>query len=382
MVNTTQLLRDLVSLPSVNPMGRPNPGPECFEQRVSAYLERLFQALGVSCERQTAAPGRDNIVARWEPPGARRTLLLEAHQDTVPPDNMTIDPFAAKVEGGRLYGRGACDVKGGMTAMLAAFTRLVRERPAGANRVVLACTVDEEFTFMGVTRLVQSGIKADLAVVAEPTKLAIVHAHKGAVRWHLSVPGRACHSSSPEQGVNAIYRMARVLGGIERYAERLRASRSDPILGPPTLSVGRIEGGASVNTVPDLCRIEIDRRIIPGDDMAQAAAHLEAFLRQEEGIDFPFVCHPSWMTKEALGPENSGELVGLLAGILDEVRGGHTIMGVPYGTDASTIAAAGIPAVVFGPGDIAQAHTCDEWISLDEVEQASEILFRLACRGD
>jgi acetylornithine deacetylase ArgE len=380
MIDHEKLLRDLVALPSVNPMGRPNPGPECFEHQVSDYLEKLFQALRVPCERQAVAPQRDNVVARWEPPGARRTLLLEVHQDTVPVDNMTIDPFGAKVDGGRLFGRGACDVKGGMAAMLAAFARLVNEKPARAARVVLACTVDEEFTFTGVTRLVQAGLKADFAVVAEPTKLAIVHAHKGAVRWRLSTAGRSCHSSSPEQGINAIYRMGRLLGGIEHFADRLRASRRDPVLGPPTLSVGRIEGGASVNTVPDHCHIEIDRRTIPGEDPRQAPGQLEAFLRGEGGIDFPFVCHAPSMITGALGPENSAELVTLLAASIDEVCGRHSITGVPYGTDASSIAAAGIPSVVFGPGDIAQAHTCDEWIALDEVAQASDILYRLACR--
>src|SRR5205085_1020835 len=237
---------------------------------------------------QAVARLRDNLVARGERPGARRTVLLEAHQDTVPADNMTIDPFGARVEGGRLYGRGACDVKGGMAAMLAAFARLVREKPAGAADVILACTVDEEHTFTGVTRLVESGLRADAAVVAEPTCLKIVHAHKGVIRWHLETTGRSCHSSSPEQGVNAIYRMGRVLTGIERYADRLRASRSDLLLGPPTISVGRVEGGTSVNTVPDRCRIEIDRRVIPGEDAAAAPADLEAFLRASESVGVPF----------------------------------------------------------------------------------------------
>src|SRR5207302_3651134 len=145
--------------------------------------------------------------------------------------------------------------------MLAAFARLVREKPRGAANVVMACTVDEEHTFTGVRRLVRDGLKADAAVVAEPTGLQIVHAHKGVVRWHLSTAGRSCHSSTPEQGVNAIYRMGPVLSAVARYADKLRGSRSHPRLGPPTLSVGRIEGGTSVNTVPDRCRIEIDRRL-------------------------------------------------------------------------------------------------------------------------
>jgi acetylornithine deacetylase len=377
MLETTRLLRDLVALPSINPMGRPLQGPDLYEHRVTAYLEDFFRGLGVPYERQPAAPQRENIVARCDLPGARRTLMLEAHQDTVPIDNMTIEPFAARIADGRLYGRGACDIKGGMAAMLAAFARVVRERPRGGPSVVMACSVDEEFTLLGVRRLVAEGPPADLAVVAEPTRLQIVNAHKGIVRWNLTTPGRSCHSSSPEQGVNAIYRMGRLLVGIEQYAAELRGSRADPLLGPPTLSVGRIDGGTSVNTVPDQCRIEVDRRLIPGEDPAAVPAQLTAYLRERAGIDFPFTCTP-FAPMPALGPQGSEELVARLGAAIDAVAGPHRVTTVPYGTDASTIAAAGTPAVVFGPGDIAQAHTCDEWVSLDEIEQASEILYRLA----
>src|SRR5262249_20433733 len=160
------------------------------------------------------------------------------------------------------------------------------DRPKGAASVIMACTVDEEHTFTGVRELVQKGLKADMAVIAEPTQLQIVHAHKGVTRWHLLTSGRSCHSSPPEQGVHAIYRMGRLLVAIEKYADQLRASRSDPLLGPATLSVGRIEGGTSVNTVPDQCRIEVDRRIIPGEDPAAAPGQLSAFLKEKSGIDF------------------------------------------------------------------------------------------------
>src|SRR5215218_8754462 len=170
MHETTRLLADLVSLPSINPMGLPAEGPQYFEYRVTDYLEAFFRSLGVRHERQTIAPKRDNIVAYHEPEGAQGTLVFEVHQDTVPVEGMTIDPFAARVEGGRLYGRGACDVKGGMASMLSAFARLVRER-AGGFRVVMACTVDEEFTFLGVQRLARGplGPGPVMAVVAEPT---------------------------------------------------------------------------------------------------------------------------------------------------------------------------------------------------------------------
>lgn len=376
----TSLLRDLVALPSVNPMGRSLQGPEVFEHQVTAYLEDFFRGLGVPYERQTVAPCRDNIVARTSLPGPRPTLLFEAHQDTVPTDGMTIAPFGAVVENGRLYGRGACDIKGGMAAMLTAFARLAREKPAGAAEVILACTVDEEHTFLGVQHLVRQGVRADAAIVAEPTGLNIVNAHKGAVRWDMETTGRACHSSAPEQGVNAIYRMAGLLVAIEQFAEVLRTSPPHPLLGPATLSVGRIEGGTSVNTVPDRCRIEVDRRLIPGEDPRAALDQLKTYLtRDGSWVAFPFECSEPWLNMPALGPEDSEGIVERLGRAIDSVTGSHRVTAVPYGTDASTLARTGIPSVVFGPGDIARAHTRDEWVPLAEVEQAAEILYRVAC---
>jgi acetylornithine deacetylase ArgE len=382
MHDTTRLLRDLVALPSINPMGRDLRGPEVFEHRVTAYLEEAFRSLGVRYERQPVAPLRDNIVAYHEPPGATSTLVLEVHQDTVPTDHMTIDPFGARVVNGRLYGRGACDVKGGMASMLAAFSRLVREKPRSC-RVVLACCVDEEFTFLGVQRLVKDDLRGAVkgpvfGVVAEPTGLDIVHAHKGAVRWHLRTSGRSCHSSRPEQGVNAIYHMAALLGHVERFADELRATRSHPLLGPATLSVGRIEGGTSVNTVPDRCHVEIDRRTLPGETTADVPAQLLAHLQRHAPKGISFSQSEPWLSCPALGPEGSEELVQRLGAAIDAVRGTHKVEAVPYGTDASTLAEAGVPSVVFGPGDISQAHTCDEWVELAQVEMASEVLFRLA----
>jgi acetylornithine deacetylase len=360
-------------------MGRALQGPEIYEHQVTAYLEELFRGLGVPYEKQAVAPQRENIVARWECPGARQTLLLEVHQDTVPTDNMTVDPFGGRIENGRLYGRGACDIKGGMAAILAMFARLVRDKPAGVVHVIVACTVDEEHTLLGVQRLVRDRLRADLAIVAEPTHLQIVNAHKGVARWHLETHGRACHSSAPENGINAIYRMARVLPGVEQFAQRLHTSRTDPLLGPPTLSVGRIAGGASANTVPDRCRIEIDRRLVPGEDPSQTAGELAAFLRGTLPKDLAFSSSEPWLFAPALSPAVPLDLVDRLGSAIDSVRGSHSVTAVPYCTDASTLAEAGIPAVVFGPGDIARAHTCDEWVLLDEVEQASEILYRLVC---
>ena len=378
MTEITRLLRDLVALPSVNPMRADIPADIVLEFRVTAYLEQFFRSLGVPFERQPVAPQRENIVARLTMPGAKRTLMLEAHQDTVPVDGMIVPPFGARIEGNKLYGRGSCDIKGGMSAMLGAFARLVRETPKGCCNVIMACSVDEEATMLGVLELAKR-TKADFAVVAEPTNLNIVHAHKGVVRWNLTTAGRSCHSSAPEQGVNAIYLMGKVLVGMEQYAQHLRQTAADPLLGAATISVGVIHGGVGVNTVPDRCQIEIDRRLITGEIPDQQSANLLAFLRDKAGIDFPIELTSPSVRMPALSPKGSEEIQRLLGAAINAERGSHKVHSVPYGTDAATLAWAGIPSVVFGPGDIAKAHTVDEWVPLDEVEMAANILYRLAC---
>ncbi|MCU0704410.1 MAG: M20 family metallopeptidase [Fimbriiglobus sp.] len=380
MLPLPALLAELVRIPSVNPMGRTDIPPElCGESRMTAAWERHLLTLGIPVERQQVEPGRHNLIARYTPPTSPAfTLLFEAHLDTVPTDGMTIEPFAAKVEGGKLYGRGACDVKAGGVAMFGAFRRLVAERPPGSAAVVLAFTVDEEHTFHGVQRLMESGVRADFAVVAEPTRLNIVRQHKGVVRWKLHTSGVACHSSAPERGVSAVYRMAKVLAAVEEYGRELQATKVHPQLGPATLSVGIIAGGVSPNTVPDSCSIHLDRRLLPGESGTEAINDVTRFVRNWPGVDFPLTVTPS-LDCPALPAEGGDEWVRRFGDAIDSVVGGHEIHAVPYGTDASTIRQAGIPAVVFGPGDIAQAHTKDEWVELAQVEQAAEVLFRFAC---
>lgn len=381
MLSLTQLLVELVGRPSVNPMGRTDLPPEIlYESRVTAFLEEQLRGIGCEYRRQPVAPGRDNLIATYTPPGpAPFTILFEVHLDTVPVDAMTIDPFGGTVSDGKLLGRGACDVKAGAAVMLAALARLVKEKPAGSAQLTVAFTVDEEHTFLGVQELMRSGVRADCAVVAEPTMLNIVRTHKGVVRWHLETGGRACHSSRPEQGVNAIYRMARLVTGVAAYAEDLRQQPPDVLLGPRTLSVGRIGGGVSPNTVPDFCRIDLDRRLIPGEDPRAAVEHLTTYLKQYPGVDFPFTATDPHIACPPLPTRGSESLVSQFGAVIDHVVGRHEVHAVPYGTDASTISAAGVPAIVFGPGDIAQAHTKDEWIELAQLEPAAEILFRFAC---
>jgi acetylornithine deacetylase len=393
-MDLTATLSELISIPSVNPMGRPVEGPEYFEYRVTDYLQSLFTRLGLPWQRQPIEPKRENILVRVEgdPPPASggRLLLFEAHQDTVPVDGMTIDPFLPAVREGRIYGRGACDIKGGMTAMLGAVARLAKEKPAGRPTVVMACTVNEEHGYTGASslpKLWKSGAdsivprRPDAAVVAEPTNLNVVVAHKGAVRWRCRTTGRACHSSQPHLGDNAFYKMARVLLALEAYQkEFIPTLNKHPLCGPASLSVGTIAGGISVNTVPDECVIEIDRRILPGEDSRTAYRQVTDWVRSYRGIDFEVLHDEPFMAGSALPDDKNAALADELAAAAGGVAKCGKI-GVPFGTDAATISLAGVPSVVFGPGSIDQAHTCDEWLDLGELEQASEVLYRFAARA-
>lgn len=380
MDSVTRLLSDLVAIPSVNPMGRALSGEGYLERGMSDYLEQFFRELGVAWERHTISPGRDNVLARYEAPGARRTLLFDAHQDTVPVEGMTIDPFVPRVEAARLYGRGSCDIKGGMAAMLTAFARLVRERPHGSATVVMACTVDEEFTHTGSSYLAANPVGADLAIVAEPTRLDIVNCHKGAVRWKIRTRGVACHSSNPTQGANAIYRIAEVISALQELANELAGSRPHPVLGPPTLSVGRIEGGQSVNVVPDRCEIEVDRRVIPGEISLECPAQVEAYVRVKIGAVDWLESLPPTVNLPPLAARGTEDAVAAMRDVVHEATGRTpAVTGVPYGTDAGPLGATGQACLVFGPGDIAQAHTKDEWVDLDQVRTAADLYYRFAC---
>jgi acetylornithine deacetylase/succinyl-diaminopimelate desuccinylase family protein len=395
-LDPVQTLRELVRIPSVNPMGRAVDGPEFYEHRVTDYLQALFTRLGLRWQRQVVEPKRENIVARLDgatpldkisPAKGGAVLMLEAHQDTVPIDGMTIDPFAAEERDGKLYGRGACDIKGGMSSMLAAVSRLAEERPAGMPTIMIVCTVNEEQGFTGakaITRLWDAADsifprRPDAAIVAEPTSLDVVVAHKGCVRWECRVRGRAVHSSRPELGDNAIYKMARVLKVLERYQREVAPTLGlHPRCGRPSLSVGTIAGGISVNTVPDECVIRIDRRLLPHEEPAAAMQHVVEYLAHDTSIDFPVEHDPPFLPSRGLPDEHNTTLGERLRSTASEVVPGRSMIGVPYGTDASTFQKAGVPSVVFGPGSIDQAHTCDEWIEVAQLHTAAEILYRFA----
>jgi len=393
------LLADLVRRPSVNPMGRDLSGPQYLEGRVSEFLVQRLAADGIRWGRQPVAPGRDNVLARLEATEpAAPVLLWDAHQDTVPADGMTIEPFTPLVRDGRLYGRGSCDVKGGLAAMLAALERLAGE-PRRRATVVLAATVGEEFGFLGataLTRLWQGGDTASaaaagelvggrpaLAIVAEPTGLDLVVAHKGSLKWRIKVHGRACHGAFPEQGHNALYSAARVALAIETLAGELQARASDHPCGPPTVSLGMLHGGTGVNLVPDLAVLEVDRRLLPEESADEALAEVvDRVAAACPGVriehEQPF--NEAYGLADSTADSSCGPWVASLAASAAAAGAGRRTA-ARYGTNAGVYAAAGVPSVVFGPGSIAQAHTADEWIDLRQVEAAVDALVALVVNG-
>jgi acetylornithine deacetylase/succinyl-diaminopimelate desuccinylase-like protein len=387
-------LADLISIPSVNPMGRDLDGPEYLEYKVTEYLEKLFQRQGLRYKRYPIAERRDNILIRVDgdlplPEQGGPLVLMEAHQDTVPVEGMTIPPWTPTQNDGRIYGRGSCDIKGGMAAMLGAMVRLQEEKPRGRPTVVLACVVNEEFGFTGATALTQLWTegkrddlvpkKPDVCVVAEPTSLDIVVAHKGTMRWRIHTHGKASHSSQPHLGDNAFYKMARVLLALEEYAKSVTPTLGNhPLVGGATLSVGLIHGGISVNTVPAKCTIEICRRVLPTEKAADTRQHVIDWLAKRPEIaalGAGMEHEPAFISGFSLNNDKNGALAERVCEISKRMTGRGKPIGVPYGTDASRIAAADVPSVVFGPGDIAQAHTCDEWLPLAELPQAADVLF-------
>ncbi len=350
MTPVLKTLSDLIRINSVNPAyerGVPEGG-------IQRYVLEFFRAHGIDAFEQEVYSERPNVIGRVPGRHPGRRLVFEAHCDTAGIAGMSIAPFEPVLREGRLYGRGACDTKAGLAAMMHALAE-VKSPPC---EIWVVSAMDEEHSFRGVLRLCE-GLKADAAVVSEPTSLRAVVATKGVLRWRIVTHGKAAHSSKPHLGVNAIYGMARVLAALEAENERLAAVQH-PLVGPGTLSVGLIGGGTQVNVVPERCWIEVDRRLIPGEQPERVFAE----YRERFGVAF----EPPSISDGPLDTPGDTPIARLACEAL-----GTPPEGVPYGSDASKLSRAGIPSIVLGPGSIDQAHTADEWVAVEEVERALSV---------
>jgi acetylornithine deacetylase/succinyl-diaminopimelate desuccinylase family protein len=367
MTETARLLRELIARPSVNPAFVPAGDVHAGERRVADFITDVARAAGLDVERRNVLPGRPNVIARLAPTGtARHCILLAPHLDTVPAADKQ---FVPRLKNGRLFGRGASDTKGSIAAMLVALSEIAASpnRPR-ETEIVFAGLMDEEHSQAGSRALVASGFKADLAVVGEPTRARVVTAHKGSLWLELATRGKSAHGSRPELGRNAVHSMAKVVHALEtEYAAALR-KRRHTLLGCATVNVGTIRGGTQPNVVPENCTITVDRRTLPGETEASVRREVIAFLaRRNLRVTFndlqPVPCL-------ALETDPTLPLVRLFL----RIAGQREPAGVNFFCDAAVLSAGGIPSVVFGPGDIGQGHTADEWISLASLERAKDIL--------
>lgn len=362
------IARLLVSTPSVNPSLAPGGDGE---SQIASIASDLLTDWGLIAEKIEVSPGRFNVVARLE--GEGPTLLLNGHLDTVGIEGMTVAPFAAEVVDGRLIGRGACDMKGGVAALLSVSARLARDGPR--PNLVVALTADEEHASVGMADFVDNAPAADLAVVCEPTSLKVMPAHKGFVWLRAAFRGRAAHGSRPDLGVDAIRHAGLYLAELEGYSEELKARTPHPLLDHGSFHAGKIEGGTAESVYPDLCVLLLERRTMPGESaesvLQEFQRALERVRDRERALDATLD-----VTLARHGTEVSAQSL-LVQGLLraSEDHGiPSAVAGMTAWVDAAFLNQAGIPAVCYGPGGIEQAHTQDEWIEVGQIGMCADVL--------
>lgn len=373
VASCADLLREMIGIDSVNgALG----GRSAAESQLASYLEAQARSFGLRVERSPVPGHADNLIITAASSSPAQWLLFECHMDTVGVDGMSGDPFDGHVRDERIGGRGACDAKGAGSAMLWALRRFLTAgyRP---NNIALLFTVDEEIGRAGIDAFVDAlpGLawRPWGAVVGEPTSLQPVVAHKGVMRWTIRTSGKAAHSSDPTQGRSAIRAMMPVLEALEgRYIPELTGSH--PLAGAAAASVNVIRGGTSINAIPASCEIGLDRRTLPGEDPASISADIQAILagvraghpELEVEADPPLVL-------PALDSVDGGAFAAHVGRILERIGLSAEPCGAGYGSDAGTLAAAGIPTVVLGPGDIIHAHGADEWVGVAELDRAVDV---------
>jgi acetylornithine deacetylase/succinyl-diaminopimelate desuccinylase len=375
------LLTDLVRTPS-------HPGVPRQEEAVVRVLSGWLAAHGIASEISEVAPGRPNLLARVAGRDAGRRLVLCGHTDTVP---LNVGDegvgFRAEVRDGRLFGRGACDMKGALAAMAATLVSLAATGGPARGELVLAAVADEEMESRGAEALVASGFRADGAIVGEPTQNHLALGHRGLEWLEISFTGKAAHGGTPEAGINAIVAASRFLVLVEERLKPALAKRAHPLIGPPTINAGTIAGGDQPSTVAGACAVRVDRRTVPGESYGSVVAELEALVVEVAGavpgIRASIARVPGGMLALEHLPTVLGEdhpLARTVAAACGAERGRRDEpASFPAWTDASLLANfAGIPCVILGPGDLALAHSPAESVPLAEVREAARIYARAA----
>ena len=370
------LARALVRIDSRNPMLSPG-GPG--EAACVTLLRDTLDGWGFRTEVHDAAPGRPNLVARVGEVRGARSLMLSGHVDVVGVDGMTHEPFAGEQRGDRLYGRGAADMKGGVAAMCAAAWRATQSALAG--EIVLAIAADEEYASIGTRAMLERGVRADAAIVGEPTHLQVMPAHRGFVWIEVVVHGRAAHGSRWDVGVDAIRHAGLLLAELDRVDAEDLGRRTHPLLGRASLHASTIEGGIGMSTYPDRCVLRLERRTLPGESDVHAVDEVRRACETVRGRRAQFAADVSLlMSQNPSDVPTDAPVVRALRDALRECGERSEVSGMSAWTDAALLNAAGIPAICFGPGDISLAHAAEEYIPLPEIDRATSVLAALARR--
>jgi acetylornithine deacetylase/succinyl-diaminopimelate desuccinylase family protein len=365
------LTQKLVSVPSDTPAG---------EEQAAAVLEEFFAQAGVPTLRRQVEGAGVNVIATLPSATGRTGLLLNGHLDVVPPSShMPFPPFAATLKDGCMWGRGTVDMKGGLAAMACAMVAIHTSGIPLEQSLALTAVASEERGNLGTAALIREGIQAKWAVVGEATGLALIVAHKGVDRYQVIVEGRAAHESMPELGANAIIQAARIITTLHETLWPQTAERVHPLLGPATYNIGTIQGGTSRNMVPDRCMFQISKRWLPGDSSDAIRNEIEEAVKacsRLPGVRASVVREPEFdqVPHPPLEVPVDHPLPHALAATISRLIGRAPHLGT-WGafTDGALLQSIGIPAVVFGPGDVKLAHTDEEHITLSELTTAAEV---------
>ena len=364
----------LVAVDSRNPTLVPEaPG----EGECARVLADVLTSWGFRVALLESATNRPNVIARIGR-GGGRTLMFNGHLDTVGVSGMTHPPFDPVIEDGRLFGRGSCDMKGGVAAMCAA---AVHAADAGIDgEIVVAAVTDEEWQSRGTSALIAHGVRAEAAIVTEPTRLAIGPAHRGFAWAVVHVHGVAAHGSRYDVGVDANTMAGLLLAELDAYQRTALPTRTHPLLGRGSFHAARISGGLGLSTYADRCRVEFERRTLPGETGEGFASELRAACdrvvareaRFRADVEVTFVQAPNDVPVDA-------PIVQSLSRAIEAVESAPPVIeGLSYWTDAALLSAAGIPAICYGPGDIRLAHSATEWVPVNEVRRATAVLAQAA----
>jgi acetylornithine deacetylase len=366
------LVRDLVQIESVNPDLVPGGSGEA---KVAGYVADVLNDAAVPARVDEIAPQRANVVAELRGRRKGRSLMLNGHLDTVGVEGMP-DPFSGRLEDDRLYGRGAQDMKGGLAAALVAIETLAREG-LEKGQVILAAVADEEYRSLGTKALLESGVRADAAIVLEPTAMEVATAHKGFAWAQVETLGRAAHGSRPEEGRDAVLHMGRVLSGIEELEQELTSRPKHPLLGRGSVHASLISGGQELSSYPASCRVSLERRLLPGEDGSTFERELADIITGLSQADPHFQARGT-VTYAAPALETPRE-TPIAQALFDSARavlGERARFGAAsFWTDAALLTGAGMPSVLFGPGGDG-LHSTVECVNLEDVALVAEVLVK------